>query len=236
MAEDGIRALSEFGAGDEDADATVGAGFEADDGTEIGLSGSGETGAVKESGDANSLFDAAAGICFREGFFFCVITREIESAIEKFRKIDLFTNDLACDGGLAGTEEIAAPNFDGGEANDLRDAVHVALQGEEGLRRAKAAECAVGRRVGSNRSCADAGAGPEVGATGMNRTAGENDGRQSFVGAAVEREINFACDKFAVLADGGADASARRMALGGGGHVFHAVVNYFYGLAGFFGE
>ena len=141
---------------------------------------------------------------------FCVIVREFESAVEKIGEIDLFANDLAGGGGLAGLEEIAAANFVGREADDLGDAVHVALEREERLRRAKAAEGAVGRRVGGDGFCADADAGPVVGAAGVNGAAGEDDGRQSFVGAAVEREIDFASEKFAVFADGGADAGAAK--------------------------
>ena len=70
----------------------------------------------------------------------------------------------------------------------------------------------------------------------MNGAAREDNGRQSLVGAAVNGEIDFAAENFAVFADCSAMARSRRMALGGGGHVFHAVVNHFDGLPGFPGE
>ena len=124
----------------------------------------------------------------------------------------------------------------GDNANDLGDAVHVTFERKERLRRAKSAKRAVRRSIGGNGFGANADAGPIVSAAGVNGAAGKNDGRESFVGAAVDGEVDFSAENSAVFADSGAMAGAGRMALRGGRHVFHAVVNNFDRLAGLHGE
>ena len=57
-------------------------------------------------------------------------------------------------------------------------------------------------------------------------------GGEGGVGAAVEGEVDLSGKEFAVLADGGAVAGAAGMALGGGGHVFGAVVAELHRMAG----
>ena len=75
---------------------------------------------------------------------------------------------LAGGGVVAGGEEVAAAEFFGREADDLGDLVHVALEGEDGLRRAEAAEGSVGRDVGGHGFGADG----EVRASGRGRGRG----------------------------------------------------------------
>jgi len=73
-------------------------------------------------------------------------------------------------------DEISAAQFFWGEADDLRDAVKMALESEDALRGAEAAEGAVGRRVGGDGAAADANVGALVRAGGVDGAAGENHG------------------------------------------------------------
>ena len=70
----------------------------------------------------------------------------------------------------------------------------------------------------------------------MDGAAGEDDGGEGGVGAAVDGEMDLAGEEFAFGGDGGADAGAGGVALGGGGHVFGAVVDELDGAAGLHGE
>ncbi len=70
----------------------------------------------------------------------------------------------------------------------------------------------------------------------MDGSAGEDGGGEGEVGAAVEAEGDVSAEEFAVFADGGADAGAAGVALGGCGEVFGAVVADFDGVAGLHGE
>ena len=109
----------------------------------------------------------------------------------------------------------------------------MALESTEGLGRAESAKGALGRGVGGDSFGANADAGPVVGATGVNGAAREDYGRESFVGAAGDGEVNFAAEDFAVFGDGGAMAGAGRVALGGCDHILGAVVDKLDWLAGF---
>src|ERR1700722_4647939 len=62
----------------------------------------------------------------------------------------------------------------------------------------------------------------------MNGGAREPHRGQSEVSPAVDHKLNFAPQYLSVFTDCRAMASSRRMALRGGGHVFHTVVNDFY--------
>jgi hypothetical protein len=70
----------------------------------------------------------------------------------------------------------------------------------------------------------------------MDGAAGEDYGGEGGVGTAVEGEVDLSGEEFAVLRYGGAVACSAGMALGGGGHVFGAVVAELYGMAGLHGE
>ncbi len=100
----------------------------------------------------------------------------------------------------------------------------------------KSAERAMRRRIGGDGFGANADAGPIVRAAGVNGAARENDGRKSFVGAAVDGEVNFSGENFAVFAHGSTVARSGRMALGRGSHIFHAVIDNFHRFAGLHGE
>ena len=90
----------------------------------------------------------------------------------------------------AGLDEVAAAELVGREADGGGDLVHVALEREDALRRAEAAERAVRRRVRRDRAAADADVRAEVRPGGVDRAARQHDGRQRAVGAAVDREVD----------------------------------------------
>ena len=85
-----------------------------------------------------------------------VVAGLVERAGEQVLHVDGFGEELAGGGAVAGGEEVAAAQFFGREADDAGDLVHVALEREEGLRRAEAAEGAVRRDVGGHGLGADA--------------------------------------------------------------------------------
>src|SRR6202034_4158476 len=139
---------------------------------------------------------------------------------------------VTCGCGVSGGEEVGAADGFGGEVEGVGDLVHVALEGEQGLRGAEAAEGAVGWDVGGHRFGADAESRPLVGAGGVYGRAGEDDGGEGGVGSAVDGDVDGAGEEFAVARDGGAEAGAGGVALGGGGHVFGAIVDDLDGVAG----
>ena len=167
---------------------------------------------------------------------FGVVVGLFEGAGEQVLHVDGVVEELAGGGAVAGGEEVAAAELFRGEADDFGDLVHVALEGEDALRSAEAAEGSVGRDVGGDGFGADGQVGPVVGAGGVDGAAGEDDGGEGHVGAAVDGEVDFSGEEFAVFADGGAMARAGGVALGGGGHVFGAVVAELYWMAGLHGE
>src|ERR1700744_2369720 len=112
----------------------------------------------------------------------------------------------------------------------------MALEGEDALRRAESAEGPMGRDVGGHRFGADCHVWPVIGAGSVDGAAGEDYRGEGGVGSAIDGEVDLSGEEFAVLRYRGAVAGARWMALGGGGHVFGAVVAEFDRVAGLHGE
>src|SRR5580700_1988465 len=108
----------------------------------------------------------------------------------------------------------------------------MAFEREDALRSAESAEGAVRWHVGGDGAAANADVGAVIGACGVDGATGEDDRRKSFVGAAVDGEVDLHGEESAVAGDGGFVMGARGVALGCGDHVFGAVVDHFYGLAG----
>jgi hypothetical protein len=231
LGEDGVGALAELGGGDEDARAAFRSDLDFDEGVEAALAGAGETGAVHEGGEAYSALDCGCGIGAVELGALGVVVGFLEGAGEQVLHVDRVGEVLAGGGLHAGREEVAAAEFFGREADDAGDLVHVAFEREEGLGCAEAAKGPVGRDVGGHRLGADSEVRPVVGAGRVDAGAGEDDGRERDVGAAVDDDLDLAGEEFAVARDGGAVARARGMALGGGDEVFGAVVADFDGVA-----
>ena len=91
-------------------------------------------------------------------------------------------------------------NSSGGRPDDFGDAVEMAFEREDALRSAESAEGAVRRHVGGDSAAANSHVGAVIGTCGVNGAAGENDRRKSFVGAAVDGEVDFHGEEFAVAA------------------------------------
>src|ERR1700719_1392677 len=145
--------------------------------------------------------------------------------------VDRVAEELASGGAVAGGEEIAAAELFWGEADDLRDLIHLAFEGEDALRCAESAEGSVGRDVGGHRFGADRDVGPVVGARGVDGAAGEDYRGEGGVGSAVDGEVDLSGEELAVLRYGGAVTGSAGVTLGCCGHVFGAVVAELYRVA-----
>ena len=124
-----------------------------------------------------------------------------------------------------GPQGVRLPQAHGVEAERLGHAVHLHLGREDGLRRAEAAEGAVGRRVRHHDAAVDADVLAAVGPGRVEAAPREHDRAQRAVGAAVEEDVDLHRGDAAVARDAGAVADDRGVALGGGGHVLEAVVD-----------
>ena len=143
---------------------------------------------------------------------------------------------------LAGRGRVARPQrVDLAHAHriepELRgDAIHVDFGRELRLRRAEAAERAVGRRVRHRRAAADADVIAAIRPAGVNHAAREDDGAQRRVGAAVEHGVDLDRRQPAVARHAGLVADDRRMALRRRDHVLDAVVDQLHRPAGLLRE
>ena len=236
LGQDGVGSLTEFGAGDEDADVVFRGDVDPGEGVEVAFAGAGEACAVEEAGDADAAFDGAEGIFAGELGAFDVVVGFVEGAGEEVVEDDGLAHDLAGGGGVAVVKEVSTAEFVWCDADGRGDLVHVALDGEDGLGRAESAKCSGGDGVGGPGAGADADVGAEVGTGGVEGGAGEHGGGQGGVCAGVGGDFDVHGEELAVLVDSGAMAGAGGMALGGGGEVFHAVVDDFDGPAGLEGK
>ena len=123
--------------------------------------------------------------------------------------------------------EIPAADFFRRQVHGARNLIHVPFHRENSLRRAEASKCAVRRGIRGHGSRMHAQVGNEVGTRRVDRAAGEHHRRKRRIRAAINHEINFHRHDFPVTRDAGAMPCARRVAFGGGHHVFRAVVNRF---------
>src|SRR5216683_7649266 len=105
-------------------------------------------------------------------------------------QVDFFADDLLRGGRLAELEEITASNLDRRDANDLGDAVHVALHGEETLRRPESAKGSMRRRIRCQRLRSNAHTRPIIRTTGVNSATRQDHRGQRGVGAAIDGELD----------------------------------------------
>ena len=77
-----------------------------------------------------------------------VVVALLKRAIEQLIHDHRLAHQLFGGGGVAGVQKVSAPQFERIDAEGGGDLVHVALEGEDGLRRAEAAKRAVGNIVG----------------------------------------------------------------------------------------
>ncbi len=121
-----------------------------------------------------------------------------ERAIEELVEDDRIAHHLFGGGGVAIVKEIPAPQIDRVHADGGGDLVHVALDGKDGLRRAEAAEGAVGHRVGGPGARANAHVGADVRTGRVQRGARQDGRRERAVGAAVGGEVDVHGQQLAV--------------------------------------
>ncbi len=236
LAEDGVGALAELGGGDEDAGRPSGVSSISTRELRRRSPEPVKPAPWKKVAKPMPRLMVDAWVFAVELCTFGVVVGFFERAGEQMLHVDRVFEELAGGCAVAGGEEVAAAQLFRGEADDLGDLVHVAFEREDALRSAEAAEGSVGRDVGGDGFGADGEVGPVIRAGRVDGAAGEDDGRERHVGAAVDGEVDLAGEEFAVFADGGAMAGAGGVALGGGGHVFGAVVAELDRMAGLHGE
>src|SRR5438105_1412765 len=117
-------------------------------------------------------------VLFREAFALSVIVAQFKRAIEETFQVQTFANGLTGFSRLAVFDEVAASKFFRRQPNGPGNFVHVALQREDALRRAKSPESPVWRDVGRDRLALDANVRTEVRPGGVNRAAREHYRRQ----------------------------------------------------------
>ena len=110
--------------------------------------------------------------------------------LEDHERAGVLAQRLTGGGGVAGTQRIHPAQFDRVHAERLGDALHVHFDGELGLRRAEAAERAVGRSVGEHCAAADVDVVAAVGTGGVDAAAREHHRAQRDVSAAVEDDLD----------------------------------------------
>ena len=145
----------------------------------------------------------------------------------------MFANDLADGERFSLVDEIPAPQFVRREADRGSHSIQMAFQGKHALRRAESAKSAVRRGVGGDGAAANAHVRAIVWTGGMDGPARKHDRRKSFISATIEREIDIHGQEFSVAIKRGAMTRSRWVALRSGDHVFGAIVDHLYGLAGF---
>ena len=133
---------------------------------------------------------------------------------------------------LPGLDEIPPAELLGRQVDRGGHAVHVALEGEEALRRAEAAERAVWRSVRRHSPPPQPNVRAVVRTSRVNRPPREHHGRQRAVRTAVDDEVDVHREQTAVARHGGPMASSGRVPLGRRDHVFGAVVDELHGAAG----
>ena len=151
--------------------------------------------------------------------------RALGGAVEHLDRADALAQDLPGRRHVAGHDRVAAAQLERVQAQFGRDAVHVALHRELGLRRAEAAERPVGRRVGRHAARADLHVGAAVGPGRVERAPREHHRRERHVGAAVHHHVHVGRDQRAVAPVARAHADDGGMAFRGGGDVLEAVVD-----------
>ena len=108
-----------------------------------------------------------------------VVAGLVEGAGEEVLHVDGVGEELAGGGAVAGGEEVAAAEFFGGEADDVGDLVHVALECRRWICGApKPRKAPWGGRLVAMALARTAECGPVVGAGGVDGAAREDDGRR----------------------------------------------------------
>ncbi len=200
------------------------------------LAGAGESRAVHEGREPDALPDAQRRVDLVEARPLGVIVGDRQRAIEERRHVDRVAHHLADGARIAGPNEVAPPQRVRRETNRLGNAIHVSLERKQALRRAETAEGPVRRRIGRDGAAAQPHVRAEIGARGVNGAAGQHDGRQRAVCAAVDDEVDVHRHEAPVSRYRSPMPRPRRVALGGRHHVLGAIVNKLHRRAGLPGE
>src|SRR5687768_197069 len=167
---------------------------------------------MHESGESNTTL-VVVPVLVCEPFAFRVVVTQWQRTIEQAAHVDLLANHLTRGGGFAFVNEVASPKFFRRQAHRARNVVHVTLECEDALRRAKAAKRAVRRNIGGERLAANTHVRTNVRSGRMNCSARKNDRREGAVSTAVDNKLDLHCQKFSVFRHGGLVPCARGMSL-----------------------
>ena len=196
----------------------------------------GESRAMHEGREPDALPDAQRRVDLVEARPLGVIVGDRQRAIEERRHVDRVAHHLTDGARIAGANEVAPPQRVRCETNRRGNAIHVSLERKQALRRAETAEGAVRRRIGRDGAAAQPHVRAEIGPGGVNRAAGQHDGRQRAVRAAVDDEVDVHGHEAPVSRYRSPMPRPRRMALGGRDHILGAIVNKLHRRAGLPGE
>ncbi len=147
LREHGVCALAKFGARYQHAHFSVRRYIDAGERIQIALAGAGESRAVIKRGDAHAALDWIGPIVAGKLRALGIVIAFRKSAIEQLIHDYGLAHHLFGCGGVAIVEKVSAPQLDRIEADGGGNFIHVALNGEDGLRRAEAAKRAVGNGV-----------------------------------------------------------------------------------------
>ena len=193
---DGCCALPHFGAGDADFHAAIRESGDMHLGLEVGFAGAGEARAVPEGGEADAAAEVwVSGVELGVLDFLAFVAGHVECGVHERDTIGSLgwwvgADDLAGGGGLPIAQQVDAAQFARVQTELGCDDIHVPFAGEDGLRRAEAAECAVGDGVGEDGFSIDVYVWAEVRASGVQDAAAEDDWGERDVRAGVHADFD----------------------------------------------
>src|SRR5438270_1078547 len=155
-----------------------------------------------------------------------LIASRLRRGLEYFGRANALEEYLAGWGCVAFPVDPAPAQLERGEVQRARDLRGLHLGRELGLRRAKTAEGAVGRRIGGHRTTPDAYVLAPIRPPGVQHAPAQDDGRERRVSPAVHHDLDVLGKELAVTTDAGPMANDRGVALGGGADVLVAVVDH----------
>jgi hypothetical protein len=115
----------------------------------------------------------------------------------------IVTQHLSCRSGVAGSQCIDATEFHGIQPQRFGDAIHVHFHGELRLRRAEAAERAVGRSVREHRASVNVDVVATVGTSSMDASARQHGRTERDVRSPIEQHVDVHRDEKTVARHGG---------------------------------
>ena len=131
-----------------------------------------------------------------------MITAQFERATHDPVHVDTFAYHLANGDRVALMDKIPATQFIRLQPNRFGNAIQMAFERKHALRSTEAAKSTVGWGIRRHRAAADAHVRATIRPRGMDRSARKHHARESFVRAAVEREVDIHCDQLSVAVHG----------------------------------